>query len=34
MDTSGLIIIAKNQYAHMELSKEMKTENFQKGILQ
>jgi 23S rRNA pseudouridine1911/1915/1917 synthase len=23
MDTSGLIIIAKNQYAHMELSKNM-----------
>lgn len=33
MDTSGLIIIAKNQYAHMELSKEMKTENFQKRYL-
>ncbi|ASW43988.1 RluA family pseudouridine synthase [Clostridium isatidis] len=33
MDTSGLIIIAKNQYAHMELSKEMKSDNFQKRYL-
>ncbi|MBU5455940.1 RluA family pseudouridine synthase [Caproiciproducens sp. MSJ-32] len=33
MDTSGLIIIAKNQYAHMELSKEMKSDDFQKRYL-
>lgn len=33
MDTSGLIIVAKNQYAHMELSKEMKSDDFQKRYL-
>ncbi|MGN1029053.1 MAG: pseudouridine synthase, partial [Bacilli bacterium] len=30
MDTSGLIIIGKNQYAHMELSKEMTLNNIEK----
>lgn len=33
MNTSGLIIIGKNQFAHMVLSSEMKTENFQKRYL-
>lgn len=33
MDTSGLIIIAKNQYAHMELSKEMQLNNIEKRYL-
>lgn len=33
MNTSGLIIIGKNQFAHMALSTEMKTENFQKRYL-
>lgn len=33
MNTSGLIIIAKNQYAHMQLSKEMREEHFQKRYL-
>lgn len=33
MNTSGLIIIGKNQYAHMMLSSEMKTERFQKRYL-
>jgi len=33
MDTSGLIIIAKNQYAHMELSKEMNLNNVEKRYL-
>ncbi|EKY22254.1 RluA family pseudouridine synthase [Clostridium celatum] len=33
MDTSGLIIIAKNQYAHMELSKEMQQNNIEKRYL-
>lgn len=33
MDTSGLIIIGKNQYAHMELSKEMKDNNLEKRYL-
>ncbi len=32
MNTSGLIIIGKNQYAHMVLSNEMKTDKFQKDI--
>ncbi|MGL4762030.1 MAG: RluA family pseudouridine synthase [Sarcina sp.] len=30
MNTSGLIIIGKNQFAHMRLSDEMKTERFEK----
>ncbi|MFR5265868.1 RluA family pseudouridine synthase [Clostridium sp.] len=33
MNTSGLIIIGKNQFAHMQLSQEMKTEKFQKRYL-
>jgi 23S rRNA pseudouridine1911/1915/1917 synthase len=33
MDTSGLIIIAKNQYAHMELSKEMKLNRVEKRYI-
>ena len=33
MDTSGLIIIGKNQYAHMELSKEMTLNNIEKRYL-
>lgn len=33
MNTSGLIIIAKNQFAHMQLSKEMREEHFQKRYL-
>lgn len=33
MDTSGLLIVAKNQYSHMELSKVMKTDEFQKRYL-
>ena len=33
MDTSGLIIVAKNQYAHMELSKEMQANNMEKRYL-
>lgn len=33
MDTSGLIIIGKNQYAHMELSKEMQQNNIEKRYL-
>lgn len=33
MDTSGLIIIAKNQYAHMELSKDMQQNAIEKRYL-
>ena len=33
MNTSGLIIIGKNQFAHMRLSDEMKTERFEKRYL-
>ena len=33
MDTSGLIIIAKNQYAHMELSKDMQQNGIEKRYL-
>ncbi|MGG7176761.1 RluA family pseudouridine synthase [Clostridium paraputrificum] len=33
MNTSGLIIIAKNQFAHMALSKEMKDNNLEKRYL-
>ncbi|VYU23805.1 RluA family pseudouridine synthase [Clostridium tertium] len=33
MDTSGLIIIGKNQYAHMELSKDMSDNNVEKRYL-
>lgn len=31
MDTSGLVLIAKNQFAHMALSRDMKLESFKKG---
>lgn len=31
MDTSGLIVIAKNQYSHMFLAMEMEKNNFKKG---
>ena len=33
MDTSGLIIIGKNQYAHMELSKDMQNNDVEKRYL-
>ena len=33
MDTSGLIIIAKNQYAHMELSKDIQQNQIEKRYL-
>ncbi|WP_138203988.1 RluA family pseudouridine synthase [Haloimpatiens lingqiaonensis] len=33
MDTSGLILIAKNQFAHMALARDMKEETFQKEYL-
>ena len=33
MDTSGLIIVAKNQYAHSELSNEMQNNNIEKRYL-
>lgn len=33
MNTSGLIIIGKNQYAHMALSRDMKSEDFKKIYL-
>lgn len=33
MNTSGLLILAKNQFAHMQLSKEMKTDLFQKRYI-
>lgn len=33
MDTSGLIIVAKNQYAHSELSNEMQQNNIEKRYL-
>ena len=33
MDTSGLIIIAKNQYSHIELSKQMTLNNVDKSYL-
>ncbi|MGL5085613.1 MAG: RluA family pseudouridine synthase [Clostridium sp.] len=33
MDTSGLIIIAKHQYAHMQLSKDMTEDNIQKRYI-
>lgn len=33
MDTSGLIIIAKNQFSHMALARDMSSENFEKGYL-
>jgi 23S rRNA pseudouridine1911/1915/1917 synthase len=33
MNTSGLIIIAKNQFSHMSLAKEMTTDQFKKSYL-
>jgi 23S rRNA pseudouridine1911/1915/1917 synthase len=33
MDTSGLIIIAKNQFSHMALARDMSSENFEKSYL-
>lgn len=33
MDTSGVIIVAKNQYAHMKLSKEMEENNVEKRYI-
>ncbi|WP_102400124.1 RluA family pseudouridine synthase [Haloimpatiens massiliensis] len=33
MDTSGLILIAKNQFSHMALARDMKSESFQKGYM-
>lgn len=33
MDTSGLIIIAKNQFSHMALARDMSNENFEKSYL-
>ncbi|GAA0718725.1 RluA family pseudouridine synthase [Clostridium malenominatum] len=33
MDTSGLILIAKNQYSHMALAREMSGESFKKGYM-
>lgn len=33
MNTSGLLILGKNQFAHMQLSKEMKTDKFIKRYL-
>lgn len=31
MDTSGLIIVAKNQFSHMALARDMQSENFKKS---
>lgn len=33
MDTSGLVLIAKNQFAHMALARDMKLESFKKGYI-
>lgn len=33
MDTSGLIIVAKNQFSHMSLARDMQSENFKKSYL-
>lgn len=33
MDTSGLIMVAKNQFAHMALARDMKEESFEKSYL-
>ncbi|MBC2579274.1 RluA family pseudouridine synthase [Clostridium sp. DJ247] len=33
MDTSGLIIVAKNQYSHMALARDMNKEEFEKSYL-
>lgn len=33
MNTSGLIIVAKNQYSHMAMARDMKSEDFEKSYL-
>lgn len=33
MDTSGLILVAKNQFSHMSLARDMKLDTFKKGYL-
>ncbi|MFL0195788.1 RluA family pseudouridine synthase [Clostridium sp. WILCCON 0269] len=33
MDTSGLIIVGKNQFAHMSLSRDMQSDNFEKSYI-
>ena len=33
MDTSGLIIIAKNQFSHMALARDMRKDTFEKSYL-
>ncbi|WP_416175925.1 RluA family pseudouridine synthase [Clostridium sp.] len=33
MDTSGLVIVAKNQYAHMALARDMKSKSFEKSYI-
>lgn len=33
MDTSGLIIVAKNQFSHMSLARDMQSENFKKSYM-
>lgn len=33
MDTSGLILVAKNQFSHMALARDMQSENFKKSYL-
>ena len=33
MDTSGLIIVAKNQFSHMSLARDMQSEDFEKSYL-
>jgi 23S rRNA pseudouridine1911/1915/1917 synthase len=33
MDTSGLILVAKNQYSHMALARDMQNENFKKTYI-
>lgn len=33
MDTSGLIIVAKNQFSHMSLARDMQSESFKKSYL-
>jgi 23S rRNA pseudouridine1911/1915/1917 synthase len=33
MDTSGLIIVGKNQFAHMALARDMKSEEFEKSYI-
>ncbi|MCH3964715.1 MAG: RluA family pseudouridine synthase [Clostridium sp.] len=33
MDTSGLVIVAKNQFAHMALARDMKCSNFEKSYI-